>query len=156
MSPAASAKKNVVFRSGKRDKIQLILAQESSEKSANVSTICTTSGRTSHFSSEKKSWFFQRKFSEEVLCVFAVRLVRQKTIEEVETHVRRFAADGVWPSPVHKLFGRGLNGLHRGTRKNGCLFEVRSVWGAEVYTLNIINLGLEHGYITCFKLIMLR
>ena len=72
------------------------------------------------------------KFSEEVLCVCAVRVVRQKTIEEVEIHVKRFAADGVWPSQVHKFFGRGLNGLHQGTRKSGCFFEVCSVWGAEM------------------------
>ena len=73
-----------------------------------------------------------RKFSEEVLCVFAVRVVQQKTIDEVEIHVKRFDADGVWPSQVHKFFGRGLNGLHQGTRKSGCFFEVCSVWGAEV------------------------
>ena len=37
------------------------------------------------------------------------------------------------------MFGKGLNGLHRGTRKNGCLFEVGSVWGAEMHAPNLIS-----------------
>ena len=88
------------------------------------------------------------EFFEEVLCVLAVRVAPQKTVEEVKTHVRRFAPDG-WPS-YHSL-----DGLHRGTQRNGCLFKVRSVWGAEMhapiefkvilisqgYLLNIISTG---------------
>ena len=35
---------------------------------------------------------------EEVLCVLAVMVVPQKTVGDVETHVRRFAVDRVWPS----------------------------------------------------------
>ena len=33
-----------------------------------------------------------------MLCALAVRVVPEKRVEEVETHVKRVAADGVWPS----------------------------------------------------------
>ena len=56
-----------------------------------------------------------------MLSILAVRVVPQKPVEEVETHVKRFAVDGVGTSLVHKVFGRGLNDLHQGTLKNGCL-----------------------------------
>ena len=37
------------------------------------------------------------KFCEKMLRVLAVKVVPQATVEEVETHLRSFAVDGVWP-----------------------------------------------------------
>ena len=73
--------------------------------------------------------FSSGKFSEEVLCVLAVRVVPPKTVEEVEeTPVRSFLQMEF--GQVHKLFGRGLNGLHGAPEKMGVfsrfvLFGVR-------------------------------
>ena len=111
--PSGLCEENMVFSSRKRDKIQRISCQNSSERNVN-------------FPPFTLPLVVLRIFSR----VFAVRVVRKKTIEEVEIHVKRFDADGVWPSQVHKFFGRGLNGLHQGTQKVGVfsrfvLFGVR-------------------------------